>query len=82
MPSFGKGEGSHNSHEMILSGMPGMVSLYLLVFEPILPIFESGRVQFPCTVTCFGSHWPVIPPLFDVESNDTGFHDAHMIYVG
>ena len=24
MPSFSKGEGSHNSHEMRLSGMPGM----------------------------------------------------------
>ena len=24
MPSFGKGGGSHNSHEMILSGMPGI----------------------------------------------------------
>ena len=53
MPSFGKGEGSHNSHEMSLSGMPGMVSLYLLVFEPILPIWGSGGVKFPYTLACY-----------------------------
>ena len=81
MPSFGKGGGSRNSHEMRLYGMYGMVSLYLLVFEPILLIKGSGGVQFPCTLAFFGSLWPMIPPLFGVGFNDTGFHDAHMIYV-
>ena len=35
---FGKGGGSRNTHQLRLSGMPSMVSLYVLVFEPILPI--------------------------------------------
>ena len=36
MPSFGKGGGLRISHEMRLSGMPGMGLPYVLDFEPIL----------------------------------------------
>ena len=76
MPSFGKGECSRNSHDMRLSGMPGMG----LLKSPSLRTY--GGVQFPCTLSYFGSLSPVIPPLFGVGFHDTGFHDAHMIYVG
>ena len=82
MPSFGKGGGSRNSHEMRMSGMPGMSILIYLRIRTYTANIGICGVQFPFTLACFGSHWPVIPHLFDVGFNDTGFHDANMIYVG
>ena len=82
MPSLGKGGGSLNSHERDCPACGVWVSLYLLVFKHKLLIEGSGGVQFPCMLACFESFWPVTPPLFSVGFYDTGFHDAHMIYVG
>ena len=38
MPSFGKARGSRNSHEMRLSGMPGMG----LLISPILETYTNN----------------------------------------
>ena len=82
MRSFGKGGGSCNSHEMRLSGMPGMGLLICPSLRTYTANIRSSGVQFPCTLACFGSLWPLIPALFGVGFHDTGFHDAQMIYVG
>ena len=66
MPSFGKGGGSRNSHEMRLSGMSGMGLLISPSLRTYTVNIGSGRVKFPCMLACFGSPWPVIPPLFGV----------------
>ena len=66
MPSIGKGGGSRNSHEIRVSDMPGMG----ILISPSLRTYTSnigfGGVKFPCTLACFGSLWPMIPPLFGV----------------
>ena len=79
MPSFRKGRGSRNSHEMRLSGMPGMG----LLIYPSLQTYTANM----------GICWGLIPMYasifwvtLDSDSTffwcggDTGFHDAHMIY--
>ena len=43
------------------------VSLYLLVFKLVLPIYGPSRVQFPRTLAFFKSLWPVIPHLLGVR---------------
>ena len=66
MPSFGKGRGSRNSHEMRLFDMPGMV----LLISPILRTYTANidiqRGSIPMYASMFGTLWPVIPPLFGV----------------
>ena len=42
------------------------VSLYLLGFEPILPIWGSSMIRLSIHASMFGSLWPVIPLLFGV----------------
>ena len=81
MLSFGKGEGSHNSNEMRLSGMPGINFL----ISPSLHTYTSNigiwRGSIPMYASMF---WVTLAG--DSTSfrcgGDTGFHDAHMIYVG
>ena len=79
---FWEGRSSHNSHEMRLSGIPGMGLLISPSLRTYTANIRSSGVQFPCTLACFGSLCPVIPPIFGVGFQDIGFHDAHMIYVG
>ena len=82
MPSFRKGRGSRNSYEMILCGISGMG----LLISPSIQTYTTNIGMWwgsiPCTLACFESLWPVIPPMFGVGFHDTGFHDANMIYVG
>ena len=81
MPSVGKDGGSRNSYEMRLSGMPGtgiLMSPSLRTYNVNIGIWRSS---IPITLACFGSLCLVIPPIFGVGFHDTGFHDAHMIYV-
>ena len=66
MPSFGKGGGSRNSHEMRLSGLPGMGLLISRSLRTYTTNIGSGGVKFLCTLACCGLLWPVIPPLFGV----------------
>ena len=81
MPSFGKGGGSRNSHEMRLSGLPGMG----LLISPSLRTYTANigiwRGSIPMYASMF---WVTLAG--DSTSfrcgEDTGFHDAHMIYVG
>ena len=81
MPYFGKGGGSHNSHEMRLSGMPGMC----LLISPSLRTYTANigiwRGSIPMYASMF---WVTL--VGDSTSlrcgTDTGFHDAHIIYVG
>ena len=82
MPSFGKGRGSCNSHEMRLSGMPGMGLLIYPSIQTYTANIGIWWVQFPCALACFGSLWKEITPFFYVGFHDTRFHDIHMSYVG
>ena len=80
LPSFVKGGGSRNSHEMRLSGMPGMgvlVSPSLITYTANIDIWWGLIPMYASMfwVTLAGdstSFWC---------GGDTGFHDAHMIYV-
>ena len=54
MPSFRNGGDSRYSMRWVCSAWLVWVSLYLLVLEPILPIYGSGGVQFSCMLACFG----------------------------
>ena len=82
MPSFGKGGGSRNSHEMRLFGMPGMD----LLISPILRTYTTNIGIWwgstPMYASMFWVTLAVIPPLFSVRFYDTGYHDSHMIDVG
>ena len=66
MPSFEKGIGSRNSHEMILSIMPGMG----LVLSPSLQTYtaniEIWRGAIPMYARMFWVTLQVIPPIFRV----------------
>ena len=82
MPSFGLGGGSHTSHEMRLSSMLGMGLLIshilrtytanIRIWRGLIPIYASMLL-----VTLAGDS-----TSFGVGFYETGFHDAHMIYVG
>ena len=81
MPSFGKGEGSRNSHEMRLSGMPSMG----LLRSPSLQTYTANIRIWRGSIPLYASMlWVTLSG--DSTSfwcgGDTGFHDAHMIYVG
>ena len=81
MPSFGKGGGSRNSHEMRASGMPGMG----LLISPSLRTYTANigiwRDSIPMYASMFWVTLAGDSTSFQCEG-DTGFHDAHMIYVG
>ena len=79
IPSFGKGGGSRNSHEMRLSGMMGMG----LLISPSLLNYTAN----------IGILWGLIPMYSSVfwvtldgdstsfrYGGDIGFQDGHMIY--
>ena len=80
MPSFGKGRGSRNSHEMRLSGMPGMG----LLISPSLRTYTANigiwRGSIPMYASMFWVTLAGDSTSFRCEV-DTGFDDAHMIYV-
>ena len=81
IPSFGKGGGLHNSHEMRLSGMMGMsllVSPSLLTYTANIGIWRGSIPMYASMywVTLAGDS-----TSFQCRG-DNGFHDAHMIYVG
>ena len=81
MPSFREGGGSRNSYEMRLSGIRGMGQLK----SPSLSTYTANigiwRGSIPMYASMF---WVTLAG--DSTSfwcgGDTGFHDAHMIYVG
>ena len=81
MPSFEKGGGSRNSHEKRLSDMPGMG----LLISPSLRTYTANigiwRGSIPMYASMF---WVTLTGYFTSFrfGIDTGFHDAHMIYVG
>ena len=81
MPSFGKGEGSRNSYEMILLGMPGIS----LLISPSLRTYTAniGILQGPIPMYA-SMFWITLAgdSTSFLYEEDTGFHDAHMIYVG
>ena len=81
MPSFGKGGGSRNSHEMRLYGLPGMG----LLISPSLRTYTACIGIWRGSISMYASmFWVTLAG--DSTSfrcgGDTGFHDAHMIYVG
>ena len=80
MPSFGKGNGSCNSHEMRLFGMPG--TGLLISFSHRTYITNIGIWQ--CSIPMYASMFWVTLAGDSTSFRcgvDTGFHDAHMIYV-
>ena len=82
MPYFGMGTGSRKSHEMRLFGMPGMG----LLISPSLQTYTANigiwRGSIPMYASMFWVTLAGDSTFFGVRFHDTGFHDAHMIYVG
>ena len=81
MPSFGKGRGSHNSHEIRLSIMPGVG----LLISPSLRTYTANIGMLRGSIPMYASmFWVTLAG--DSTSfrcgGDTGFHDDHMIFVG
>ena len=80
MPSFGKGGGSRNSHEMRLSGMPGMG----LLISPSLRTYTANigiwRGSIPMYASMF---WVTLAgdSTYCWCGGDTKLNDAGMIYV-
>ena len=80
MPSLEKGRGSRNSHDMRLSGMTRMG---LLIYPSIL--------TYTANIGILQGSIPMYTSLFRVTlagdstsfryGGDTGFYDAHTIYV-
>ena len=81
MPSFGKGGGSRNCHEMRLSGMPGMG----LLISPSLRTYTANIGIQQSSIPMYASMF-----LVTLDGGSTsflcgeasGFHDAYMIYFG
>ena len=80
MPSFRKGRGSRNSHEMRLSGMPGMGLLISPSLRTYTTTIGIWRGSIPMYASMFWVTLAGDSTYFWCEG-DTGFHDAHMIYV-
>ena len=81
MPSFAKGGGSRNSHEMRLSGMTDMV----LLISRSLRTYTANIGIWRGSISMYHSmFW--VNLVGDSTSLwcgvDTGCHDAHMICVG
>ena len=81
MPSFGKGGGSRNYHEIRLFGMPGtgiLISPSLRAYTSNIGIMR-GSIPMYASIFC-------VTLAGDSTSfwcgGDTRFHDSHMIYVG
>ena len=81
MPSFGKGRGSRNSHEMRMSNIPGMG----LFISPSLQTYTANIGIWRGLILVYASmFWVTLTSdstSFWCEV-DTEFHDAHMIHVG
>ena len=81
MTSFMKGRGTCNSHDMSLSGMPGMG----LLIPPSLLRYTANIGIWQGSILMYASmFWVTLAG--DSTSfrcgGGTGFHNAHMIYVG
>ena len=80
MPSFGKGGGSHKSNEMRLYRIPGMG----LLISPSLRNYTANiriwRGSIPMYASMFWVTLAGDSTSFQCGV-DTGFHDAHMIYI-
>ena len=80
MSSFGNGGGSRNSHEMRLSGLPGMS----LLTSPSSSNYTTNRGilrdQIPMYASMFWVTLAGGSTSFGCRG-DTGFRDAHMIYI-
>ena len=79
--SIRKDEGSRNSHEMRLSGMPGMsllISLSVWTYAANIGIWRGSISMYASVfwVTFAGDS------TYFWCGKDNGFHDSHMIYVG
>ena len=77
MLSFGKVGGSRNSHEMWLSGIPGMgllISSSLLTYTANIGIW---RGSIPMYASMFWVTLAVDSTSFGVGFHDNGIHDAH-----
>ena len=81
MPSFDKGGGSRNSHEMRLFDMPGMG----LLISPSLRTYTANIGIWRGLIPMY-SRMFLVTLAGDSTSfqcgGDTGFHYAHIIYVG
>ena len=82
MPSFGKGGGSCNSHEMRLSSMPGMGLLICPSIRTYTANIGIWRGSIPMYASMFWVTFAGDSTSFLCGFHDTGFYDAHMIYVG
>ena len=80
MPSFGKGRGSRNSHEMRLCGMLGIG----LLISPSLRTNTANIGIWWGSIPIYASmFWVTLSsdsPFFSC-GRDTGFYGAPMIYV-
>ena len=79
--SFEKVRGSLNSHEMILSEMPGMG----LRTSPSLRTYTANIGTWRGSIPMYASMFWVTLTSDSTSfrcGGDTGFYDAHMIYVG
>ena len=66
MPFLGKGEGSRNSHEMRLSGIPGIGPLISPSIQTYTANIEIWRGAIPMYARMFWVTLQVIPPIFRV----------------
>ena len=82
MPYFGKGGGSRNSHEMRLSGMPGMSFLISSSLQTYTFNIGIWRGSIPMYASMFWVTLANDSTSFQCGFHDTRFNDAHIIYVG
>ena len=82
MPSFRKGRGLHKSHEMRQSDMPGMG----LLISSSLQTYTTNIGIWQCSIPMYASmFWVTLAgdsTFLGVGFHDSGFYNAHMIYVG
>ena len=81
MSSFEKDRGSCNSHEMRLSGMPGICILISSSVRTYTANIGIWRGSIPMYASMVWVTLSVDSTSFRCEV-DTGFHDTHMTYVG
>ena len=77
MPSFGKGGGSRNSHEMRLCGMPGMGLLISPGFRTYIANIGIRRGSIPMYASMFSVTLAGDYTSFQC-GGDSRFHDAHI----
>ena len=81
MPSFGEEKDLRNSQEMRLFGM---LDLGLLI-SPSIRTYTTNIVIWQGSIPMYASMFWVTMASDSTSfrcGGDTGFHDAHMIYVG